>query len=561
MKKIYLSLLLISIASFGFAQNNNETQLYYKKVIEYLASDELEGRLTGMPGELLSAKFIATEMEKSGIKPVNESGYFQEFEYTYIRIPTSNNHLMLEFDTTVVQPSFNKQFVLLSQTCDTCEVYAPVFNAGYGIEYPKLKYSDYKDYSKQDSGKIFLIKLGHPENDNPHSEYGFVAGINSKIRLAIEKGASGILFFNPENSKEVPSGILETNSFSYSIPIMYASMPLPNSANLLRMGMAVNVANVKKQGHNVIGVHIRNKRKKYIVIGAHHDHIGRAELGNSRAEGQEIHNGADDNASGVAMMLHMAKTLPHLWAFRKYNLVFVAFSGEELGLLGSKFFVNNCPIDTSKIIAMVNFDMVGRLNSSSNTLVINGIGTSPYWEKRTDKIKPDTSELKINTTEGGIGASDHTSFYLANIPAVHIFSGQHREYHMPEDDVELINYNGMQKIEDYTTQLICKIPKRKRQFTPTKSSINTPTKFKVTLGVMPDYTFGGPGMRLDNISSGKVADEAGLLRNDIITKMGMYEVSNVEGYMVALSHFNKGDTVVLNITRDGKTISKTVTFK
>jgi len=561
LKKNILLLALVSTFLTLFGQQAVlDQKIYYKKVIEHLASDSLEGRLTGMPGEIKSANFIIKEMKSTGLSAGNDKSFIQTFNFPYLRIASSKSRLMVGYMTTAVQASYGQDFILLSQSANRANVSGAFYDAGYGISYESKSYDDYAKCTAADSGKVFLIKLGHPENDNPHSPYGFVSSINTKIKNALSHGASGILFHNPDSIEDVPNGKLKKNIQPFKIPIAYTHLNLGNTKNIVEIGIDAQIKVVQKQGHNVVGTFIRNPKYKFLVIGAHHDHIGRAEMGNSRSIGQEIHNGADDNASGVAMMLHLAKILPKHKAFKKYNLVFVAFSGEELGLLGAKYFVQNCPIDTANILAMVNFDMVGRLNTSNHTAVINGVGTSPYWAKRMKKIKMDTSQFRLNSTDGGIGASDHTSFYLANIPAIHLFSGQHREYHMPEDDVELINYDGMVLIEDYTIKLMCKIPKKKRKFTPTKNTNHTPKQFKVTLGVMPDYTFSGGGMRLDNVSSEKSADKAGLLRNDIITKMGIYDVGNVEEYMIALSKFKKGDQVDVVILRNGKTITKTVTF-
>lgn len=559
MRNCFLILTLL-ICSSSSAQEMTPAQLYYKQVISFLASDSLEGRLTGMPGELISAQYIKEKMMEVGLKGGNNGAFFQKFEYTYARIPSSQTKLMLGYLDSSMMPQFGKDFFVVSQSTNDAIANNQVFDAGYGLEIPKMEYTDYKSYTKADSGKVFIIKLGHPEKNNPHSKYGFYSSLQNKINTAVQKGASAILFHNPDHFDKEPIGSLKKTDDLAPIPICYTRLNLGDVSQLVEVGMQVKIATVKKRGHNVIGVLNRNKKKKYLVIGAHHDHIGKAEMGNSRSQGQEIHNGADDNASGVAMMLHLANRLKNHRKFKKFNLLFVAFSGEELGLLGSKYFVNNCPIDTSMIAAMINFDMVGRLSKESHTAVLNGVGTSPYWNKRLKKIKLDTALLKVNTTEGGIGASDHTSFYLVNVPAVHLFSGQHRDYHMPEDDENKINYEGMELLEDFVVKLMCKIPK-KRKFTPTKSEKNTPRGFKVTLGVMPDYTYSGNGMRLDNVSPGKTADKAGLLRNDIITQMGTHSIGGVEDYMHALSHYSKGDTVEIKILRNGQVLTKTIKFE
>ena len=562
--KIYFVFLLYIISTAATAQSNSslqkktKPQLYYQKVVEYLASDELEGRLTGMPGEKKSAEFIREEMKSAGLTSPEGLNYLQTFKYTYLRLPTSTTKMMLDMVDSGALYTFGKDFLVMSKSCDTCNTFGSVFDAGYGLNLSEN--NSYGKYTQKDSGKVFIIKMGHPNKENPHSKLGLQATVSNKVKWALEKGASGIIFHNPDGFDNEPTGKLKKNAKPSGVPVFFAKTPITNISKIMRIGMNSNVAKIQKTGHNVIGMVKRNERKKYLVIGAHHDHIGKAEMGNSRAQGQEIHNGADDNASGVAMMLHMAKRLKNHPRFRKYNLIFVAFSGEELGLLGSKYFVNNCPIELSRILAMMNFDMVGRLNTQTHTAVINGIGTSPYWGKRIKRIKTDTSKLKLNTTISGIGASDHSSFYLKDIPAVHLFSGQHRDYHMPEDDVEKINYIGMEKLEDYTVKLLCKIPRKRLKFTPTKNVSKSSMGFKVTLGVMPDYTFSGDGMRLDNVSEGKPASIAGLRRNDVIVKMGTHVVGNVEEYMHALSHYNKGDETIVTISRNGQTIEKKVKF-
>jgi len=552
-KNYIIILALTAYSSHLFGQNptSNETQNYYKKVIKHLASDELEGRLSGMEGEKKSAQFIKKEFIDAGLVGIeNDSLYFQQFPYTFLRLPSPKNTFLLVTRSGPLPGTLNKSFFLYSQTCDTGLANTLAFDAGYGMVVEKKSYNDYKNYTPQDSGKVFLIKLGHPELDNPHSEFGLVDNIHSKIELALKYHASGIVFYNTDSITDLPTGKLDKTTKPLNIPIFYTNLSF-NATEVMGVGMECYVSHVKYQATNVIAQKWKSSKKKYIIFGAHHDHLGFGEMGGSRSENQEIHNGADDNASGVAMMLHLAKTLPKHRAFKKYNMVFIAFSGEELGLLGSKYFVQNMGIDSSKVLCMFNFDMVGRLNPEHNTLVINGVGTSPYWKKRIKKIKTDTALLKITTTDGGIGASDHSSFYLANIPAVHFFSGQHREYHTPQDDDSLINYAGMERIENYTVKLACKYPKKKRNFTQTKNSATSFQKFKVTLGVMPDYTFTGGGMRIDNVSIGKTADKAGLQKNDVIIQMGLHSISNVESYMHALTHYNKGDTVNLLFLRNG----------
>lgn len=561
MKKIILITFVLFSTHLAFGQNNQID--YYKETIKYLASNELEGRLSGSEGEKKSAAYIKNEFKLAGLTAAaSDTSFYQIFPFNYVRIPTSNNRLVIANKQGPNFLTFNVDFFLLSQTCDTGNTHGQIFDAGYGIVYPKKNRDDYKKFEhKNDSGKIFLIRLGHPENGTPHSDYALIDNLNTKINLAIAKGAAGILFINPDSIENVPTGSLDKNTAPTTIPIFYVANYYQTLTEALDIQMFCEVASIKHYGYNVMAQHFRSKRKKYMVIGAHHDHLGRAEMGSSAVEGQEIHNGADDNASGVAMMLHLAKTLPHKWAFRKYNLLFVAFSGEELGLLGSKYMLNNSFIDTANMLCMVNFDMVGRLNPENKTMVVNGIGTSPYWKKRVKKIKTDPAVLKVNTTEQGIGASDHLSFSLKNIPAVHLFSRKHAEYHTPDDDEQLINYEGMVKIEDYSIKLMCKYPRKKRGFTSPENDLSMSANFNANLGVMPDYTYTGAGVRVDNVSEGKPADKAGLLQDDVITQMGNYAVGNVEEYMVALSHFNKGESIIVSFMRAGELMTKTVIFE
>ena len=258
-------------------------------------------------------------------------------------------------------------------------------------------------------------------------------------------------------------------------------------------------------GKNVIG-YLDNGAAKTIVIGAHYDHLGYMHSGSRYTGGEAIHNGADDNASGVAAMLYAAEYLKK-GAYNDFNFLFIAFSGEEYGLFGSKYFTNNPTINLDQIALMINLDMVGRLNKE-NTLVINGAGTSPIWKPLFEQVK---GGLNIKTTDSGIGPSDHTSFYLVQIPAIHLFTGQHLDYHKPSDDAMLINYVGLKDICDFMMRCIENIdPGQEIKFTETKDTEERKaSKFTVSLGVMPDYTHSGEGMRIDGVLEGRVGEKAG----------------------------------------------------
>tara|TARA_B100001758_G_C18339836_1_gene573719 strand:+ start:78 stop:1298 length:1221 start_codon:yes stop_codon:yes gene_type:complete len=314
---------------------------------------------------------------------------------------------------------------------------------------------------------------------------------------------------------------------------------------------------IKKKitGTNVVG-YINNKQDQTIIIGAHYDHLGYGDFG-SRYDGEkEVHNGADDNASGVSLMINLAQSLKNT---TKYNYLFIAFSGEEHGLFGSSYYAKNPTINLDKVRFMINFDMVGRLNTE-RTLAINGIGTSDEWDDLINEANK--FNLKLKTTESGIGASDHTSFYLQNIPAIHFFTGQHEDYHKPSDDVEKINFDGMYTIYEYVKEIVSKsITIEDFSFQETKSDETVTPKFNVTLGVMPDYLFEGKGMRIDGISKGKTAEKFGILKGDIVIKIGEFDVNDMMSYMQALSKFNKGDNATVKLNRDSKVITLKIVFQ
>jgi len=307
-------------------------------------------------------------------------------------------------------------------------------------------------------------------------------------------------------------------------------------------------------GRNVLG-YIDNKAETTVVIGAHYDHLGMGGEGSLYREGAAIHNGADDNASGVAMMLHLAEKLQK--KNTNNNYLFIAFSGEEEGLLGSNYFVKNPTIDTKKVSYMINMDMVGRLNEE-NTLAVHGLGTSPVFKQ---VVLAHKDSLKISQHDSGIGPSDHTSFYLADIPVLHFFTGQHEDYHKPSDDSEKLNYKGMDEISDFIFNIITDLDDNSQlAFRKTKNESEEVPDFKVTLGVVPDYLFTGEGMRIDGISEDRPAQHAGMQKGDIVKKMGDHNVNDMMSYMKSLSMFEKGQTTMVTIDRNGNVMEVEVTF-
>lgn len=309
-------------------------------------------------------------------------------------------------------------------------------------------------------------------------------------------------------------------------------------------------------GTNVLG-YIDNQAENTVIIGAHYDHLGMGGEGSLYRGEAAIHNGADDNASGVAILLHLAGKLKDIENGNGNNYLFTTFSGEELGLLGSNYFVKNPTIPLAGVNYMINLDMVGRLREDQ-TLSVSGTGTSPIWNQVLNAVNP---EFKLVLKESGVGPSDHTSFYLQDIPALHFFTGQHEDYHKPSDDADKLNYEGMEKISGYIIAILEELDNNpKLAFRRTMNESEEVPRFKVALGVIPDYLFDGKGMRIDGISEDKPAKKAGLQKGDVVVQLGDSTVVDMMGYMRALSAFNEGDTTRVIVNRAGKAIEAKITF-
>lgn len=307
-------------------------------------------------------------------------------------------------------------------------------------------------------------------------------------------------------------------------------------------------------GRNVVAF-LDKKAEKTIVIGAHFDHLGMGGQGSLHRGDSAIHNGADDNASGTAALLALAKIFKY--ETLKSNILFIAFSGEENGLWGSNYFVKNPTIDLKSVNYMINMDMVGRLNPEKS-LAVHGVGTSPSFPPVLDPINADS--LKLVPSESGVGPSDHTSFYLQDLPVLHFFTGQHADYHKPSDDADKINYEGLVQVIRYISRLIAGLDAEpKLAFTKTKDSSDSP-RFTVSMGVVPDYLYDGKGMRVDGVSEGKPAQAAGLQKGDIVIQLGDSTINDMMGYMRALSVFKKGDSTQVVLERAGQKIAAKVKF-
>ncbi len=317
---------------------------------------------------------------------------------------------------------------------------------------------------------------------------------------------------------------------------------------------------VLTKAKDIVGF-INNNAENTIIIGAHYDHLGMGHDGNSLDPNpmDKIHNGADDNASGTAGVLALAHFFQNNGYKENCNFLFICFSGEELGLIGSKKYCENPTIDYSKVNYMINMDMIGRLNKETKKLIVSGVGTSDDW---VTLIQSTATTLSIKQDSSGIGPSDYTSFYQKNIPVLAFFTGQHSDYHKPTDDADKINFGGEVQVLNYIKTIVDKTLKLKKMtFRETKlNSDSTKINFKVTLGVMPDYAFDGIGMRIDGVTNGKPAFKAGILKGDIVTKIGDIEVKDVYSYMDGLAKFNKGDKAKVTVKRGEESLQFEVQF-
>jgi hypothetical protein len=305
---------------------------------------------------------------------------------------------------------------------------------------------------------------------------------------------------------------------------------------------------------NVIGF-LNNDATTTIFIGAHYDHLGMDGQSSSldANPSNKIHNGADDNASGVAGVIELARYFSTNKKKEKTNFMFVCFSGEELGLLGSKYLADHSPIEMSSVNFMINMDMIGRLDPQTKTLLVHGTGTSPVWEPLLKELE--SPDLNVKTDSSGTGPSDHTSFYLKDVPVLHFFTGSHSDYHKPSDDFEKINSVGEAKVLTLIAKIIENLDGQpKLEFLPTKTKATaTRSSFKVTMGIMPSYANDVEGLKVDGVSDGKPAQKAGIQTGDVIIQIGEYVIKDIQNYMDALGKFEKGQIVPVKITREGQT--------
>ncbi len=512
--------------------------------IGYLADDRLEGRRAGSPGEGLAMKYIADQFNQAGLAPKGTDGFFQPFD--------------INEGLSVLPGSF---FSINGDSLDLGKEYFPFpYSAQIKLEaLPAIAIQELDMPWFVDLADILQDNQQNPHFDLP--EY-----IRTNAIKAHDKGASAVIIYNTSALPDNLSFNAKDRTHALAIPVLYvfqapAKKYFKDPTATLTLKMKIAIGEKKRVGHNVIG-YLDNGAPNTVIIGGHFDHLGYGEDGNSMLRTGEhlIHNGADDNASGTAAVIELAKLI-RAGKYQNSNFLFIAFSGEELGLFGSKYFTDHPTIELGTVNYMINLDMVGRLNDSTHALTIGGYGTSPAWAAL---INPKEKDLPfvITLDSSGSGPSDHTSFYRKDIPVLFFFTNAHKDYHRPTDDANLINYNGELNIIRYIYRVVGTINQSKERLTflKTRETQTSTTSFKVTLGIMPDYTFTGTGVRADAVSDGRPAFKAGLKAGDIVIQLGDYKVNSLDDYMQALNKFNKGSKTKVKFKRGKETMDADIQF-
>jgi len=549
MKKLLLIVLLFT--TVAQAQSKRKKRLAEEKAsielvanlkshIQYLADDKLEGRRTGTKGEQLALAYIVEQYQKIGLQPKGKEGYVQTFEINEGKKFTSETFLQVNGH----EIEQNTEYFPLSYSAQKSVKGTPAMALN---EKGQPWFKDLKDVLEENK-------------TNPHFDIDEV--LRKEAAEVASKGATALFLYNSSATVDNVQFNKNDTSIAQAIPVVYITKAgikhyfFDNAASF-DLSLKVEIVEQKRKCSNVIG-YIDNHATTTVILGAHYDHLGYGEDKNALDTGHVIHNGADDNASGTAALIELTKSLVKS-SPKNNNYLIIHFSGEELGLFGSKHWLDD---PTIKITAnyMLNMDMIGRYDTS-HKLTIGGYGTSPTWGEYFSSLKNEHLLLKYDSS--GSGPSDHASFYRKDMPVLFFFTGSHPDYHKATDDWEKINYEGEKNIVQFVQQLIVdNDSKGKLVFTKTREqAVGRSTKFKVSLGVIPDYGYSGTGMRIDGVSPGKLAERIGLQAGDVLLQLGDIKFVDVQSYMGALGKFDKGDKTKLRILRGKEEKTYDIEFK
>jgi len=591
-----LALLLLLPAALAAQQGESTiTAADIRTHIRYLASDELGGRGTGSPGNVLAAQYIARLLREWGLEPMGDSGtYFQHFTFVAGVRAGSGNALRAEGGALpggAITGTPDADFRPLGFSRNGT-VSGPLAFAGYGITSADSSYNDYRNLDC--SGRIVILLRYSPDGSDPHGALSRYSAFQTKTRIAREHGAVGLIVVTgPADESEdrlmplrhdqsfanagipcicvrrefvnrliAPSG-WTAGAVQDSIRAHNASVafPVPN----VTVTLTADVEQTTEPTANVVaGLPSPDPALKdqAVVVGAHFDHLGMGGEGSGSLQPDTvaIHHGADDNASGTAGLLELAHAFAGQRAALGRSLVFTFFSGEELGTLGSEYYVNHPAVPLERTAAMVNMDMIGRLTGKA--LTVNGTGTSPAWGEILDRESAD-SAFAIARVPDGYGPSDHAQFYGKDIPVLFFFTGSHADYHRPSDTWDKINYPGEEKVVRLVYRVVGDIDRASARPAFTKAA-SAPQAgggdtrgFRTTLGIIPEYGYSGDGMKISVVRPGGPAEKAGLKAGDVIVGMAGKKIVNIYDYMEMLGKLKAGDRADLVVMREGRQIACT----
>jgi len=556
--------------------------------IAYLASDELEGRKPGTPTGDQAADYIADHFKQLGFELLGSDGK-QYFEVvTSVSLGDKN-----DFKAADITAVVGKDYTPTAFSAST-SLTAPVCFAGYGffIDSDTLSWDDYADIDAKE--KWVMVLRGSPENDD---RYGMHRSLRHKLVVARDHGAKGVIYVSGHSFDEEDDLIdlnIERNLSQVSMPIIHIKRSIANqllaSAGLtvhdletelheqltpssmmldVELSVTTELNEQEVTTQNVVALlpgSDAELKDEFLVVGAHYDHLGWGGKGSGsrRPDTTAVHNGADDNASGVAAVLEIAEKLAHSPEPPKRSILFMAFGAEEMGLLGSKFFTSNPLVDKSQIKQMFNLDMVGRLNPDNPTLTVGGTGTGKGMEEFLQEQARDRY-FKISTTPDGYGPSDHASFYVEDIPVLFFFTGITKEYHTPEDDVETINITGEKAIADYAFDLIKNIASREETFTfqeaGPKERNRGGNRGKIKMGIVPDFAASDAnGFLIGGVIPGGPAATAGIVAGDVMISMEGQSVMNIYDYMSRMGAVKPGQSVRVEVMRGEEKLTLNVQF-
>ncbi len=581
MKLLVFVVLVLFVVSCGKKYNPEITVADIKGNLEYLASDSLKGRKPAKEGGQLAADFIRTKFKNADLKLMYDNGYQYFGLITAAEIGDGNtmsiNGNQFEVETDFLPYAFSANG----------KAEASVVFAGYGlqVDVDTVKWDDFEGVDV--AGKWVLALQGDPDMENAESPFIPFSTERAKALNADDNKAAGlILVAGPSFSKidKLPKLFFDKDSRRYPFPIMQVTRAVADEilagtgktiesleSEILKKKATVSVqtdvkvavdlnVNLKEtRTQNVVAMVPGTDAKlkdEYIVVGAHYDHLGMGGPGSGSRMPDTIavHNGADDNASGTVSVIEMAEKASAAKTNRR-SIIFVAFGAEEMGLIGSKAFAANPPVDISKIVAMFNLDMVGRLDSASNALSVGGTKTAKETEDILNKFN---TGFSLSFSGEGVGPSDHASFYLQDIPVIYLNTGAHADYHTPRDDAEFINYEGIREIDEYCYSLLTEIANRDSVLTfqeaGPKFKRSKGGRYKVTFGIMPDFAgMEKRGLRIDAVTKGKPADKGGMKKGDIIIAIDGKKVGGIHDYMSRLQSLEIGKIVLVDVIRGDET--------